>query len=87
MTEATPTVRAAYEPRTGSVLRLRLSARQLSTVKKLQEHLSGVLKGNPSRLIVIRRALEVYAAQVLRLKPADLDKEAEILLKTYRAIH
>lgn len=87
MVQATPTVRAAYEPRTGSVLRLRLSARQLSTVKRLQERLSGVLKGNPSRLIVMRRALEVYAAQVLQLKPADLEKEAEMLLKTYRAIY
>lgn len=87
MSQATPTVRAAYEPRTGSVLRLRLSARQLSTVKQLQEHLSGFLKGTPSRLIVMRRALEVYAAKVLRLKPADLEKEAEMLFKNCRAIH
>ena len=87
MIQAKQTVRAAYEPHTGSVLRLRLSTRQLATVKSLQGLLSQSLRGSPSRLIIMRRALEVYAGQVSRLKPVDLEKEAEILLKTYRAIH
>lgn len=79
-----PIVRATYQPRAGTVLRLRLSARQLAKTKNTQEQLGTALEKTPSRLIICRRALEVYALVVQRMTAEQLKQEAQTILSEYR---
>ena len=79
-----PVVRATYQPRAGSVLRLRLSARQLAKTKNTQEQLGTALEKTPSRLMICRRALEVYALVVQRMTPDQIKQEAQTILAEYR---
>lgn len=79
-----PIVRATYQPRAGTVLRLRLSARQLAKTKCTQEQLGTALEKTPSRLMICRRALEAYAHLVQRMTPEQLKQEAQTILSDYR---
>ncbi len=84
MNQTYQVMRARYQPSNGTVLRLRLSTRQLAKTKATQEKLGNVLEIAPSRLMICRRALEVYAQVVQKMTTEQLKQETQIIISEYR---
>ena len=65
------------DPASSDVLRVRLERPLADTIKALQAHPAVIVKGHrkPSRSLILRRAIKVYAEYLRALSPADYDRE------------
>ncbi|KVH12227.1 hypothetical protein WS85_12885 [Burkholderia anthina] len=65
------------DPASSDVLKVRLEHTLAAVIKDLQDHPAVVVKGSrkPSRSLILRRAIGVYAAHLKALKPEDYDRE------------
>lgn len=65
------------DPATSDVLRVRLERPLADTIKSLQDHPATLVKGylKPSRSLILRRAIKVYAEHLRTMKPADYERE------------
>lgn len=69
---------------TSDVIRVRLEHKLRDTIRTLQNHEGLTIKGirKPSRSLLMRRAISVYAAYVARLRtPEEIELESSALHK------
>lgn len=64
-------------PAESDVLRVRLERPLADLIKTLQDHPAVIVKGNrkPSRSLILRRAIRVYADHLRSLKPSEYERE------------
>lgn len=68
----------------GSLLKTKLRASQYEALQAVQKALEAVSGRSFSATVILRRALENYVREVLRLSKTDLGAEAMILVHRFR---